>query len=91
MKKNNYFEKEGPQNNTFKQSKSIEIITNPKTLYEDNVKITTNSEKEYKKLFYLSKRNKRIYFTVIDFYQNIKNKNNNYNGKENEEKEKNII
>ena len=61
MKNNNYFEKGGPQNNTFKQSKSREITINPKTVYIENVKITTNNKKEPKKLFYLPKKNKIIY------------------------------
>lgn len=61
MKKNNYFKNGGPQNNTFKQPKSVEITTNHKSVYIDNVKITTNSEKEDKKLFDSPKSNKRIY------------------------------
>lgn len=57
LEKNNYFYKKGGlQNNTFKQSKSREITTNPKTVYIDNIKIITNSEKQHKKLFYLPKK-----------------------------------
>ena len=68
MKKNNYFSKKGGlQNNTFKQSKSREITTNPETVYIDNIKITTNSEKDNKKLFYLPKNNKIIYSTNNEF------------------------
>ena len=65
MKKNNYFcKKGGLQNNTFEQSKSIEITTNPKTVYLEDIKITTNNEKANKELFYLPKKNKIIYSTI---------------------------
>ena len=80
MKKNNYFDKVGgPQNNTFEQSKSREITTNPKTVYIDNVKITTNNEKVDKKLFYLPKKNKLIY-SDSDGPTPNKNKNNTREG-----------
>ena len=62
MKKNNYFHKKGGlQNNTFEQSKSIEITTNPKTVYLGDIKITTNLEKQDRKLFDNEKKNKIIY------------------------------
>ena len=82
MKKNNFFYKKGgPQNNTFEQSKSIEITTNPKTVYIDNIKITTNNEKGHNKLFYLPKKNKLIY-SVNDSDDDVPtpNKNNTREG-----------
>lgn len=63
MKNNNFSKKGVLQKNTFKQSKSREITTNPETVYIDNIKITTNSEKDNKKLFYFPKKNKIIYST----------------------------
>ncbi|MGI9011909.1 MAG: hypothetical protein ACR2F1_12075 [Nitrososphaeraceae archaeon] len=69
------FNKGGPQNNTFKHSKSIEITTNPKTLYIDDVKITTNNKKKPKKLFYLLKKNKIIYSSDSDSHSTEINDN----------------
>ncbi|MDF2736997.1 MAG: hypothetical protein K0S93_853 [Nitrososphaeraceae archaeon] len=62
MKNNNIDKKEILQKNTFEQSRFRDITTNPKAVYIDDIKITINSEKLYKKLFYLPKKNKRIYF-----------------------------
>ena len=46
----------------FKGSNFREITIKIKTVYIDNIKITTKLIKQYKKLFYLFKKNKRIYF-----------------------------
>lgn len=61
------------QKNIFKQSKFREITTNLIIVYINDVKITINVKKQYKKLFYLPKRNKRIYFTVTNFFKNSNN------------------
>ena len=46
----------------FRGSKFREITTKIKTIYIDYIKITTKLIYSYKKLFYLFKSNKRIYF-----------------------------
>ena len=46
----------------FRGSKFREITTKIKTIYIDDIKITIKLIKQYKKLFYLFKSNKRIYF-----------------------------
>lgn len=49
------------QKNNFKQLKFREITRNFKRLYKDVINSTTNLHKQYKKLFYFLKSNKRMY------------------------------
>jgi hypothetical protein len=62
LEKNNFY-KMGVRRRIFFRGPDIrEITTKSNTVYIDDIKITTNSEKQHKKLFLKSKRNKRIYF-----------------------------
>ena len=63
QKENKYFLKKGFRRIIFFRGSNFrEITTKIKTIYIDDIKITIKLIKQYKKLFYLVKKNKRIYF-----------------------------